>query len=196
MTASKSSKKGNRLRITLPKRGDVVLTAECDLEVMRGNFESTLRNMSARRSEEEINTIVHDAFEYAVKHMDQVLGAALMRIRSEAFDVATRSTKIVKVTGLEVHGALLKIEDQEARERLNIRSPGQTSRWTVNELAGAVQEALESLPAHEKTYPKVAALLKKSHPEKAPPSGQALRKLLQRKEIDWWKFKRGHYSVP
>ncbi len=196
MTASKSSKKGDRLRITLPKRGDVVLTAECDLEAMRGNFESTLRNMAARRSEEEINTIVHDAFEYAVKHMDQVLGAALMRIRSEAFDVATRSTKIVKVTGLEVHGALLKIEDQEARERLGVRVPGQPSRWTTNELAGAVQQALESLKPQYKTYSMVAARLKKSHGKRAPKSSEALRKLLKRHEINWEKFKGGQYSVP
>ena len=196
MSRAKGGKKGEKLRITMPKRGTAYLTIECDLEGMRAGFESMVRNVAARRSEEEIKAILQHTFEYAVKNLDQVLGAALMRVQSEAFDVATRSTKIVKVTGLEVHEALLKIEDQEARERLGFRAPGQPSKWTSNELAQAVQEALESLSTQQKTYPKVAALLKERYPEKSPKSGEALKKLLVRKGIDWWKFKRGHYSLP
>jgi hypothetical protein len=196
MSRAKGGKKGEKLRITLPKRGTAYLTIECDLEGMRAGLESHVRNAAARRSEEEIKAILQHTFEYAVKHMDQVFGAALMRVRSEAFDVATRPTRIVKGTGLEVHEALLKIEDQEARERLGVRIPGQPARWTTNELAGAVQNALESLKPQHKTYLKVAALLKKSHPEKAPKSSEALRKLLERHKINWGKFKYGQYSLP
>jgi hypothetical protein len=197
MKATKGGrKKRETLRLTMPKRGEAFLFVECDLKKLKESFEIIVQDIRRRDSVEEINTVVDYAFDYTVKHIDQLIGAALMRVQSEAFDDAWRKIGRVRGDPLTTHKALLKLEDQEARERLNFRSVGQPSRWTTNELANAVQDALESLSAQRKTYPKVTALLKKRYPEKAPKTSEALRKLLDRHNINWMKFKSGQYSIP
>ncbi len=68
--------------------------------------------------------------------------------------------------------------------------PGTRSKWTAITLSRAVRTALaETRPSRLRTLESVAEVLKKKHPDKAPKSGEALRKLLARLKVDWRKLK-------
>jgi hypothetical protein len=74
-------------------------------------------------------------------------------------------------------------------------SPGQPSQWTGRELYHAVITAVWKL--HKKkqklSLDNAAEALKEEYPDKAPPTGNALRVLLQRFDIDWKSVKNAQY---
>jgi hypothetical protein len=75
------------------------------------------------------------------------------------------------------HGAI-------TRTRTN-KGPGQHSKWTKVDLERVVQAAIALLPAQkDRTYIKILEIIKQFYPDKAPTSPEALRKLLDRFEID------------
>jgi hypothetical protein len=55
--------------------------------------------------------------------------------------------------------------------------------WTKAELSRAVWESTNALPQKEWTFPKVAEMMKQRDPDRAPASGEALRKLCNRYEV-------------
>lgn len=67
---------------------------------------------------------------------------------------------------------------------------GQRSEWTKKEMTRAVTQALRGIEPAKRTYSAVANILKRTHSDKAPPSGDALRKLIGRFEINWKELKR------
>jgi hypothetical protein len=78
------------------------------------------------------------------------------------------------------------------KERLDLRGPGRRSEWTRLDLTNAVSEALKELPKkREQTYNHIARVLKEKYPDKAPESGDSLRKTLKRFEINLKELKIG-----
>lgn len=69
---------------------------------------------------------------------------------------------------------------------------GRYSKWTPSELTLAIRAALSLIPDHEKKdYENIAERLKKSHPDKAPKNGEALRALIRRSRLKWKELKSG-----
>jgi len=87
---------------------------------------------------------------------------------------------------LESH---IKATAERVRIQFRVGGKGRYSKWTRLELARDVTAALQSLPVSERTLANVAARLKEAPEpkkrEKAPVSGEALRKLLSRFKIEW-----------
>ncbi len=76
------------------------------------------------------------------------------------------------------------------RQRLGLRKNGQRSLWSRFELARAVFDAMGAIPNHpDRTYEGVVEELKKRHPDKAPESADALRKMLKRMGLSWKRIK-------
>jgi hypothetical protein len=126
----------------------------------------------------------------------ETLDDALMGEASVHLDLITNvllnDLGIVKI---DVPGLLDEVS--AARSRALKRSwhlplKGRHSQWTPSELTIAVRSALDSIPENEKKdYENVAFKLQKSHPDKAPKSGDALRKLMSRLDVNWKDLKNG-----
>ena len=61
-------------------------------------------------------------------------------------------------------------------------------RWTKAELQKAVRDVLKPLPPDERRWARAAEELKRREPERAPATGEALRKLCERLGVDTSKF--------
>lgn len=82
------------------------------------------------------------------------------------------------------------LEIRDVKERLKARGPGQHSQWTKDELERVVRGVLAILPTpRSRTYDKVTKILKGLYGDRAPESGEALRKMLDRFGLDWKKLK-------
>jgi hypothetical protein len=68
--------------------------------------------------------------------------------------------------------------------------PRPRARWTQAEIDRAVRLVFSSLKNEARTYERVAEILLEKYPDKAPTTGDALRKLLERLEINWKELKR------
>jgi hypothetical protein len=81
------------------------------------------------------------------------------------------------------------------KDDLNLSRPGQHSSWTRWELMQAVLDAQGRLLSLKQkvTYDSIAEVLKQTHPNEAPPTGNALRVLLRRFKISWKQVKSVQY---
>jgi hypothetical protein len=70
------------------------------------------------------------------------------------------------------------------------------NKWARVELTQALREAARSLPKEERTYANVATRLLEKEPERAPASGEALRKLCERLGVKTSLIKRGGKRTP
>jgi hypothetical protein len=91
-----------------------------------------------------------------------------------------------KQGALQMH---LEVLERLLRARLKI-GDGRQPRWTAAELWQAIVTAMESLPESRRTYPGVAKKLQEMHPDRAPKSGESLRKTVEALELNWKKAKR------
>ncbi|HEX8843073.1 MAG TPA: hypothetical protein VF791_00305 [Pyrinomonadaceae bacterium] len=120
-------------------------------------------------------------------------------LRGEAgihFDLVTNMVLndlgIVKIDLPGVIDGLAAMRAKGAKLSMHLPLKGRYSQWTPAELTLAIKAALRSIPEYEKKdYENVAARLKKSHPDKAPKSGDALRKLVGRLDLKWRDLKNG-----
>lgn len=76
-----------------------------------------------------------------------------------------------------------------SKKRQGATSRGQHSQWAKAELESVLQGAFAILPKPSHTYSEIATLLKNIYGDKAPESGEALRKLVTRIGIDWKQLK-------
>lgn len=79
---------------------------------------------------------------------------------------------------------------QDEKRALRLPIKGQHSAWTTINLLFSVRRALDSLPKARRTLENVASKLKEYHPDIAPKNGEALRKLMERLEINWRDLKK------
>ncbi len=184
------------MRFTAPQTGVVILSGECNLKVLREDFEKLIggfypANLGKPVPADEIKKRVEHAFDYTVRHLEQVINTALMRVRSEAVDSSARAVGRTRGGRLTTHKSLLSSEDKQAKERLGFKQRGQKSKWNKDELARAVMEACDTLPPEKRTYGRVCSVLKERHPDKAPKSGDSLRKLLISNGLVWEVLKAG-----
>jgi hypothetical protein len=183
-----------KMRFTAPDFDAVVLSVECDLKVLREEFEKKVAgfyspNFGKPVPADEINKRIEHAFDYTVRNLKQVVNAALKRVCSEAVDSSARAVGKTRGGRLTVHKALLHEEEKKAKARLGFKPRGQKSKWNKDELARAIIEAFSTLPPEDRTYERVCTVLKEKHPDKAPKSAAALKKLLPRHGLVWKALK-------
>jgi hypothetical protein len=82
---------------------------------------------------------------------------------------------------------LVKIHLNETEKRVAnyLGVKGQRAKWTTAELERAVANARRSLKKPNATLDEVADVLRRTHPQKAPASGEALGVMLRRHRIKW-----------
>jgi hypothetical protein len=182
------------MRFTAPHTGVVILSGECDLKALKEEIEKTITgfyfpNFGKPVPADEINKRIEHAFDYTVRHLEQVINTALMRVRSEAVDSSARAVGRTRGGRLTTHKSLLSSEDKQAKERLGFKQRGQKSKWNKDELARAVIDAFRTLPPEDQTYERVCSVLKKKYPDKAPKTAAALKKLLPRHGLVWKALK-------
>jgi hypothetical protein len=69
-------------------------------------------------------------------------------------------------------------------------TPGRAPMWRPMELSVAIAEAMQRIPIEEEiTYDSVVAIMREMIPERAPFSGESLRKMLKPLGISWKKLK-------
>jgi hypothetical protein len=184
------------MRFTAPQTGVVILSGECNLKALKEEIEKTITgfyfpNFGKPVPLGEVNKRIEHAFDYTVRHLNQVINAALKRVRSEAVDSSARAVGRTRGGRLTTHKSLLSSEDKQAKERLGFKQRGQKSKWNKDELARAVMEACDTLPPEKRTYGRVCSVLKERYPDKAPKSGDSLRKLLISNGLVWEVLKAG-----
>jgi hypothetical protein len=184
------------MRFTAPQTGVVILSGECDLKALKEEIEKTITgfyfpNLGKPVPHGEVNKRIEHAFDYTVRHLNQVINAALKRVRSEAVDSSARAVGKTRGGRLAIHKALQRDEELQAKARLGLKPRGQKSKWNKKELARAVIEAFGALPPKDRTYERVCSVLKERHPDRAPKNGDALRKLLSRHGLVWEALKAG-----
>jgi hypothetical protein len=189
-------KERETMRLTAPKTGTVILSGECDLKALKEEIEKTITgfyfpDFGKPVPADEINKRIEHAFDYTVRHLNQVINAALKRVRSEAVDSSARAVGRTRGGRLAIHKSLQRDEELQAKARLGLKPRGQKSKWNKKELARAVVEAFGTLPPKDRTYERVCLVLKERHPDRAPKNGDALRKLLPRHGLVWEALKAG-----
>jgi hypothetical protein len=95
----------------------------------------------------------------------------------------------------EVHDYLARLYYHTPTIEKQPPGPGQPSQWNGRDLYHAVIGTAWTLHKENRklNLDNAAELLKKKYPDKAPPSGNALRVLLQRFNIDWKSIKNAQY---
>jgi hypothetical protein len=143
------------------------------------------------------------ASNYITKHLTRALGVALGKLMQEA--LVYEGNEILKKVGYEAVGDgkhalrhlqnLRDTEKQIVRKDLGLPNAGQPSHWKKSELATAIMAAFDLLPTPgDKTYENVSKFLKEWYGEKAPESGESLRKMVARFKLSWKQLKTGQYS--
>ncbi len=118
-----------------------------------------------------------------------ILEEATLTLADEA-NWALNDLKIEQMDAQEVVQNHLRGTTKRLQERLNIQRPGRQSQWERLELMQAMKAALTSLPEQERTIANAVERLKETHPEKAPDTANALRKILKRQGIAWKDLKK------
>ncbi len=141
------------------------------------------------KNEEELRTWFHTSFHtFSTSVIHTILHEALLRFG----DVAngTLDTQNIEPSDRkELVNNHVRETTKRVREELKISEHGHYSPWTKYKLTNAVRRSLRALPKSERTYDNVANLLKDSHGDKAPASGESLRQLMRRFEVDWKTLK-------
>jgi len=81
---------------------------------------------------------------------------------------------------------------ERLKRAFQITTKGKPSEWTPLELTRAIRGIMRGLPKSRRTYDTVAKKMQTVYGDKAPASGEALRKLVDRLELDWRSLKTGH----
>ena len=121
-------------------------------------------------------TALHDE---TVLHLSDVIHFVINKLEIETVDLRDQA----KIHGQQTQKAVLR--------RFGIQRAGRAPQWQKSELSRAVLAALRTLPKREHTYRGVAARLKSQYGEKAPKSGDSLRKMVEGFGLDWQALKNG-----
>ncbi len=142
------------------------------------NNDGTLARAWANRFREIFNNVFQDSVVQALKlSFHDAMGLALIEHGLAPFG---------KKEILRDH---LGIVDKTLRARFGL-APGRPAQWTATELARAISEAISSLPPARRTYDKVTEKLQEKFPDKAPKTGESLRKTVRLLGIDWKQAKK------
>ncbi len=131
--------------------------------------------------------------EFFFQHLGVIFSQAVSLHLNDAVHHALRALSLDEIdlrAQAEIHGRQFA---EESRKRFGVPLTGVPSPWERRELGRAVRVALRSLTNGRRTLDQVAKKLRESHPDKAPPSGEALRKLLKRHDLSWRDLKSGRF---
>jgi gas vesicle protein len=118
-----------------------------------------------------------------------LLSEAALTLGDEA-NWALDDLKIESMDMQEVVQAHIKDTTKRLQERFNLQRPGRQSQWDRLELMEAMKAVLNLLPEQDRTIANAATRLKETHPDKAPESSEALRKVMKRQGISWKGLKK------
>ncbi len=136
----------------------------------------TFRSFRARSTD----ALVHEA---VLSFRDESTETLNERSEGNQIDLEAMLTRHVRDTGKRI------------RERFNVKKTGPAAGWSNTELEREVAEILRELPEQQRTYTVAAEKLKQRYGSRAPDSGEALRKMLKRLQIDWAGLKAGRVST-
>ncbi len=80
---------------------------------------------------------------------------------------------------------------ERLKRSLGIPKKGQASKWSGVELSLAIKGVIQEHPKLPRTYAAIAKRLNVNYGDKAPATGEALRKLIQRYGLNWKTLKSG-----
>ncbi len=197
-----STPRQDKLNFNLAIEGEVTLRREGEMVVIdqkligrRGVFQigehtGVIKIPAAIfKNEEQLRTWFHTAFNtYNTSVIHAVLHEALLRFGDVANETLD-TQKIEHSDRKELVNNHIRETTKRIREELKISEHGHYSPWTKYKLTNAVRRSLRALPKSERTYGNVASLLKNTHGEQAPASGESLRQLMRRFEVDWKTLK-------
>ncbi len=83
----------------------------------------------------------------------------------------------------------LAVAEKVLRRRFGLDA-GRPRQWSAMELSASIARAMAALKLRERNYDGVAKKLQETQPERAPTSGESLRKLIKFYQIDWKRIKR------
>ena len=79
----------------------------------------------------------------------------------------------------------LKSTTARFRETFGIKSRGKFSPWAPTTLTRAIVGVVQQYPREDHSYANVVKRLQQQYPDKAPPSADALKKLVKRMGLNW-----------
>ncbi len=134
-------------------------------EDVQQNFEDLLRSTLTEE------TVFHfgDIVNATLLEYDPTLGSKRQIIEAHVARTTKRLKKIFEIT-----------------------MKGKPSEWTALKLKWAIKGIMKDLSNSRRTYKVVAEKMQIIYGDKAPASGEALRKLVERLELDWRSLKTGH----
>lgn len=88
-----------------------------------------------------------------------------------------------------VHADMMQLADKVLRVRLGMKQ-GRAPMWSAAQLSEAIIGAMVSLPVGTKiTYDSVVEALREHHRDRAPHSGESLRKMVKDLQLEWKALK-------
>jgi hypothetical protein len=84
---------------------------------------------------------------------------------------------------------MMQLADKVLRVRLGMKQ-GRAPMWSAAQLSEAIIGAMVTLPAGMKiTYDSVIEAIREHHPDRAPHSGESLRKMVKDLQLEWKALK-------
>jgi len=144
------------------------------------------------------------AMEYLYRQLRPTLALTLASITDRAFEATIHDLhdelgKLAliqpAISRTKAINIINEFYDRQFKTLIGETGPGSFSQWTAPELNFAIREAMTLIPdRRNRTYDNIAAILKNKFDDKAPDSGDSLRKLVKRLNINWMDLKNGKYS--
>ncbi len=148
-------------------------------------------------TDEEIAAWAQQVFEQAHAGIPLLTTAVAIEYMDGVANLADRTGHPDDYDEEEVIAGVLRLVEYYLREMLGTRRRGSRSKWTKHDLAAELKAMRRLLPAEDHTFPKVAEAMKQRNPERAPPSGAALRALCDRHglKVGWLRRREGKRKV-
>lgn len=119
----------------------------------------------------------------------QAIIDALASLLAMASTVALIEMGLSPLSKSAAHADLMQLADKVLRVRLGMKQ-GRAPMWSAAQLAEAVVAAMVSVPTGVKiTYDSVVEVMREHHPDRAPHSGESLRKMVKEAQLEWKELK-------
>lgn len=123
------------------------------------------------------------------KHYTQAVMDGLASLLAMGSMVALIEMGLSPLSKPAVHADMMQLEDKVLRVRLGMKQ-GRAPMWSAAQLSEAIVGAMVSLPTGTKiTYDSVVEAIREHHRDRAPHSGESLRKMVKDLQLEWKALK-------
>jgi hypothetical protein len=123
------------------------------------------------------------------KHYTQAVIDGLASLLAMGSMVALIEMGLSPLTKPAVLADMMQLADKVLRVRLGMKQ-GRAPMWSAAQLSEAIIGAMVSLPAGTKiTYDSVVEVIREHHRDRAPHSGESLRKMVKDSQLEWKALK-------